>query len=47
MKTVLDSTQCLPVVVETSKSRYSRLRPLPLSDVRLLDGFLEGVMNPR
>jgi uncharacterized protein len=41
MENVLDSTQCLPVVVETSKSRYSRLRPLPLNDVRLLDGFLE------
>jgi len=41
MKTVLDSTRCLPVVVDTSKSRYSRLQPLPLNDVRLLDGFLE------
>src|SRR5918994_2723190 len=41
MKTVLDSTQRSPVVVDTSKSRYSRLRPLPLSDVLLLDGFLE------
>jgi uncharacterized protein len=41
MENVLDSTQGLPVVVDTSKSRYSRLRPLPLSDVRLLDGLLE------
>jgi uncharacterized protein len=41
MENVLDSTQCLPVVVDTSKSRYSRLRPLPLSDVRLLDDLLE------
>ena len=41
METVLDSTQCLPVVVDTSKSRYSRLWPLPMSDVRLLDGVLE------
>jgi DUF1680 family protein len=38
---VLDTTQGSPVVVDTSKSRYSRLRPLPLNDVRLLDGFLE------
>jgi hypothetical protein len=36
MENVLDSTQCLPVVVDNSKSRYSHLRPLPLSDVRLL-----------
>src|SRR5215212_5150453 len=41
MEAVLDSTQCSPVVVDTSKSRYSRLRPLPLSEVRLLDGLLE------
>src|SRR5215213_2066701 len=41
METALDSTQPLPVVVDSSRSRYSRLRPLPLSDVRLLDGFLE------
>src|SRR5918994_5776791 len=41
MKTVLDSTQRSPVVVDTSKSRYSRLRPLPLSDLRLLDDLLE------
>ena len=41
METALDSTQLLPVVVDSSKSRYSRLRPLPLSDVRLSDGFLE------
>src|SRR5918999_5784459 len=41
MESVLDSTQCLPVVVDTSKSRYSRLRPLPLSDLRLLDDLLE------
>jgi DUF1680 family protein len=40
MENVLDSTQCLPVVVDTSKSRYSRLRPVPLSDVHLLDGLL-------
>src|SRR5215211_3206925 len=41
METALDSTQLLPVVVDSSKSRYSRLRPLPLSDVRLSDAFLE------
>ena len=41
MENVLDTTQRSPVVVDTSKSRYSRLRPLPLSDVHLLDGFLE------
>jgi DUF1680 family protein len=41
MENVLDSTQRSPVVVDTSKSRYSRLRPLPLSDVRLLDDLLE------
>jgi DUF1680 family protein len=41
METALDSTQLLPVVVDSSKSRYSRLRPLPLSDVRLSDSFLE------
>ena len=41
METALDSTQPLPVVVDSSRSRYSRLRPLPLSDVRLSDGFLE------
>ena len=42
METVLDSTQPLPVVVDNSKSRYSRLRPLSLGDVRLLDGVLES-----
>ena len=41
MKIVLDSTQRSPVVVDTSKNRYSRFRSLPLSDVRLSDGFLE------
>src|SRR5215204_4205470 len=41
METALDSTQLLPVVVDSSRSRYSRLRPLPLRDVRLSDGFLE------
>src|SRR5919107_1816781 len=41
METALDSTQPLPVVVDSSRSRYSRLRPLTLSDVRLSDGFLE------
>jgi hypothetical protein len=41
MKTVLDSTQRSPVVVDTSHSRYSRLRPLPLGNVRLTDAFLE------
>ena len=39
---MLDSGQCLPVVVDTSNSQYSRLRRLPLSDVRLSDGFLES-----
>ena len=38
---MLDTTQRSPVVVDTSKSRYSRLRPLPLSDVHLLDDLLE------
>jgi DUF1680 family protein len=38
---VLDSTQRSPVVVDTSHSRYSRLRPLPLGNVRLTDAFLE------
>jgi uncharacterized protein len=41
MENVLDTTQRSPVVVDTSKSRYSRLRPLPLSDLRLLDDLLE------
>jgi DUF1680 family protein len=41
MDNVLDSTQRSPVVVDTSKSRYSRLRPLPLSDVHLLDDLLK------
>ena len=41
METALDSTHLLPVVVDSSKSRYSRLRPLPLSGVRLSDSFLE------
>jgi DUF1680 family protein len=41
MEIVLDSTQRSPVLVDTSRSRYSRLRSLSLSDVRLSDGFLE------
>ncbi|QIN83458.1 glycoside hydrolase family 127 protein [Rubrobacter tropicus] len=35
---MLDSTR-RPVVVDTSKSPHARLRPLPLTDVRLSDGF--------
>ena len=38
---MLDSTQRPPVVVDTSKSPHVRLRPLPLTDVRLADGFWE------
>ena len=37
---MLDSTQG-PVVVDTSGSPHVRLRPLPLRDVRLSDGFWE------
>jgi DUF1680 family protein len=35
---MLDST---PRVVDTSRSRYTKLRPLSLTDVRLSDGFWE------
>ena len=38
---MFDTTQCSAVVIDTSESRYSRLRPLPLNDVHLLDGFLQ------
>ena len=38
---MLDSTQRPPVVVDTSKSPHARLRPLPLTDVRLADDFWE------
>ncbi|HJQ29854.1 MAG TPA: beta-L-arabinofuranosidase domain-containing protein, partial [Rubrobacter sp.] len=36
---MLDSTP--PVVVDTSRSSYARLRPLPLTDVQLSDHFWE------
>lgn len=38
---MLDSTQRQPVVVDTSRSPHARLRPLPLTGVRLSDGFWE------
>lgn len=38
---MLDSTRHPPVVVDTSRSPHVRLRPLPLTDVRLSDGFWE------
>ena len=37
----LGSAQRSRVIVDTSESRYARLRPLPLADVRLSDGFWE------
>ena len=36
---MLDSAP--PVVVDTSRSRFAKVRPLPLTDVRLSDGFWE------
>ncbi|MGI9049328.1 MAG: glycoside hydrolase family 127 protein [Rubrobacteraceae bacterium] len=38
---MLDSTQRPSVVVDTSRSPHSRLKSLPLTDVRLLDGLWE------
>jgi DUF1680 family protein len=38
---MLDSTQRQPVVVDTSRSPHALLRPLPLTGVRLSDGFWE------
>jgi uncharacterized protein len=38
---MLDSTQRPVMVVDTSKSPHVRIRPLPLTDVRLTDGFWE------
>ena len=38
---MLDSTQRPVMVVDTSKSPHVRLRPLPLTDVRLTDDFWE------
>ena len=38
---MLDSAQRPSVVVDTSRSRHTRLRPLPLTDVRLSDSFWE------
>ena len=38
---MLDSMPRPPVVVDTSRSRHARLRPLSLTDVRLSDGFWE------
>ncbi len=38
---MLDSTQRPPVIVDTSNSPHARLRPLPLTDVRIADGFWE------
>src|SRR5215207_11607669 len=38
-RNMLDSTP--PVVVDTSRSSHARLRPLPLTDVLLSDGFWE------
>jgi DUF1680 family protein len=38
---MLDARQSPPVMVDTSRSRHARLRPLPLTDVQLSDGFWE------
>ena len=38
---MLDSMPRPPVVVDTSRSRFAKLRPLPLTDVQLSDRFWE------
>jgi uncharacterized protein len=38
---MLDTKKRPPVVVDTSRSEHARLRPVPLPDVRISDGFWE------